>query len=635
LNNYRYGYKKHGYIFVVLFSKNSKCKLKELVNPNKIEEVGECLPLNKPDIRGFYFRKRYVEDILSKGFSVVSYYYKIPGTNMVGKKVSYIALYKPWNWLIGTGYYLKDIGAQFYKEKMSKIWKTGEKVLIAVFLILMSSAGIFLFFFKRINTEFEKIIEFLEGFPNTKYIDTDNFRFSESTFIARKINNLALNVEELSKKQQDMIARYTSVTNYMRSCIIIAEKVEDRIIIKDINRCVQKCMGIEDKDKVIGLDVKEIFGKIPFIVKKFEDVFAHHIVIESIDISKNLKNCGYQRYFQTELFKISEKEAVYIADDITDSVLLYYRSRIEKERLSSLIEDIDVGVVVVNYDMKIMFYNSKVKDIFGLKSENVNYLADLFLDKDTKAEIKSYFDGVVSKEIKCDGCVVEIETFNNNKKWIEITATVDNVNNEPVVVISIKDITYKYLKEKEIEYISLHDELTGLHNRRFFKEELNRLFDPRSYPLAIIIFDINGLKVVNDTLGHTWGDWLIKKVASILKASVRSIDILARIGGDEFVLLMPNTDEDGVKMCIERIRSNLERENQKPDQPYLSVSIGYAIQKGQFSNPDKFFAEADKAMYEEKFSNTRNSELMRIWESVKHLVPDTEKLHTFENFFKR
>ena len=394
-------------------------------------------------------------------------------------------------------------------------------------------------------------------------------------------------------------------------------------------------MGIVEKNKVVGKSIYKFFADFSSITRKFEMVFEDGISIESVDIISNVKNCGYRRYFQSEVFRISANEAVYIADDVTDNVMLYYKNLIERDRLATLIEAVDVGIAIVNFSGKIIFSNSKLLRIFEVDGFEVKRLKDLFLNERSASEMEKYFEGVKDGKISCVGCVLEIETFKNNRKWVEITATVDNINNEPVIILSIKDITYKYLKEKEIEYISLHDDLTGLYNRRFFREELKRLFNERSYPLALVVFDINGLKMVNDVLGHKWGDWLIRKVADILKSSVRSVDLLARIGGDEFVLLMVNTDEEGVERCVSRIKGNLEKENGKENQPYISISIGYAIQNGQFENPDKLFAEADRSMYNEKYSEKRNKELKKIWESILKMKPEGAKLHKLEDFLKR
>jgi len=637
LNNYRYGYKKHGYIFVakLLLNRSPNCRLIPVVNPNRPEIEGKCQSINTPDAKGFYYRKKYISDILKKGYSITEYYYKIPDTDRYGKKISYMAYYKPWNWIIGTGYYIKDIGAQFYHEKMKNLWKTAEMVLIAVLFVLSLLSLIFFVFFGRIKPEIEKIVNFLGKFPLSGTIDTGSFRFKELAFIAEKINEMAKNVRRLTEKQKEIINLYTSITNFMKSCVVVVERKEGDLFIKDINACFQRCMGIKSKDEVLGKRADELFKDVPFILDKIRRTIEDGVTIEAVDVIKNMKGCGFMRYFQSEVFNISENEAVYIADDITDSVTLYYRSMIEQERLSSLIEDLDIGVVVVNHSGKVMFSNSKVRDIFEIYDRKVHSLEDFIVGEDTKARVMSYFDGIVNNNIKCESCVFEIKTFKGNKKWIEITAIKDTINNEPVVVISVKDITYKYLKEKEIEYLSLHDDLTGLYNRRFFREELNRLFNPRSYPLVLVVFDINGLKMVNDILGHRWGDWLIKKVAEILKNSVRAVDVVARIGGDEFVLLMPNTDESGVEVCISRIRKKIEEENSKEGQPYISVSMGYEVQRGQYEDPDKFFAAADRAMYKTKYTENRKEELRKIWESLKKMHPDSLKLHSLEEFLKR
>ncbi len=636
LNKYRYGYKKHGYIFVSLLNnKSTNCKLKSILNPNRPDIVGKCLSLNKPDEKGKYYRKEMVRELLSKGYSVVTYYYKIPNTHEYGRKVSYVFLYKPWNWVIGTGFYLKDAGSEFYQEKLKGLWNTGEKVVIAVFTILALTTLIFFLFFSKIGPEIEYIIKFLEKFPEVKRINSDKFRFFETFFIAEKVNEMAKNVMQITENYEDMITRYYSITNYMKSCLVVVEKKDDDIYIKDVNSCVQKCMGIMRKSEVVGKTIHEFFRQFPSIAKRFEVIFERGISSDAVDIVKNVKNCGYRRYFQSEMFKITEHEAVYIADDITDSVMLYFRNSIERDRLASLIEDVDVGVAIINFEGGVIFFNSKLSNIFEIESFNIRKLKDLFINERTESDFEKHFREIINEKAECSSCVFEIETYRGNRRWIEITAVVDNINNEPVIVMSVKDITYKYLKEKEIEFISLHDDLTELYNRRFFKEELKRFFNKRSYPLSLVIFDINGLKMVNDLLGHSWGDWLIKKMASILKKSVRVVDIPARIGGDEFVLLMVNTDLDGVERCIKRINENLLTENKKDNQPYLSVSIGYAIQNGQFSTPDELFSEADRVMYEKKYSSKRNEELKRIWESIKKINPESIKQHKIEDFLKR
>ena len=117
----------------------------------------------------------------------------------------------------------------------------------------------------------------------------------------------------------------------------------------------------------------------------------------------------------------------------------------------------------------------------------------------------------------------------------------DNDGNYIGFVALSRDITEYRKKEEEIKYLSYHDQLTGLYNRRFYEEELKRLDTTRNLPIAIIMGDVNGLKVVNDSLGHAKGDELLKKVAHAITKGCREGDIVARHGGDEFVVLLPKT----------------------------------------------------------------------------------------------
>lgn len=106
-------------------------------------------------------------------------------------------------------------------------------------------------------------------------------------------------------------------------------------------------------------------------------------------------------------------------------------------------------------------------------------------------------------------------------------------------VVIVSGIFLTKEKQEQIEYLSFHDHLTGLYNHHYFDEELKRLNTPRNLPLSLLIFDVNGLKLTNDAFEHIAGDRLLKKVAQTMQEISRSDDIIARIGGDEFVILLP------------------------------------------------------------------------------------------------
>ena len=176
------------------------------------------------------------------------------------------------------------------------------------------------------------------------------------------------------------------------------------------------------------------------------------------------------------------------------------------------------------------------------------------------------------------------------------------------IVGSSQEVTIRKKYELKLQYLSLHDPLTGLYNRAFFEEEMKRLEASRDYPISIIVADLDGLKTVNDSLGHAKGDQLLKSCAEILSRSLRSSDILARVGGDEFTVLLPNTDLAISRDIVERIRTNIAAYNQqKPELP-LSISIGVATGEEINSPLQEVYKNADDRMYQDKIARRKAAE---------------------------
>jgi diguanylate cyclase (GGDEF)-like protein/PAS domain S-box-containing protein len=153
--------------------------------------------------------------------------------------------------------------------------------------------------------------------------------------------------------------------------------------------------------------------------------------------------------------------------------------------------------------------------------------------------------------------------------------------------------------EEQLRYMSMHDPMTGLYNRAYFEEELLRLAQSRQYPISIIMADTDHLKETNDRLGHAVGDELLRLTAVVLKSVFRSQDVVARIGGDEFCILMPETDETTAQQTLERIRARVALNNlQRPDLS-LGLSLGtYTAQRGE--GLSEALKQADVRMYQNK-----------------------------------
>jgi len=162
-----------------------------------------------------------------------------------------------------------------------------------------------------------------------------------------------------------------------------------------------------------------------------------------------------------------------------------------------------------------------------------------------------------------------------------------------------QDITARKQTETKMEYLGTHDSLTGLYNRTFFDEEMNRLEKGRQFPITIVMADVDDLKKANDDKGHLAGDKLLQRTAQVLNDSFRGDDIAARIGGDEFAVLLPNTNEIAAKEALKRIRNNLKKNNSAETGTDLSISLGIStVEKG--TELKNALQQADKNMYQDK-----------------------------------
>lgn len=166
------------------------------------------------------------------------------------------------------------------------------------------------------------------------------------------------------------------------------------------------------------------------------------------------------------------------------------------------------------------------------------------------------------------------------------------------VLVALEDVTARHKAEEYLRYLGTHDVLTGLYNRMYFQEELKRLEGGRRYPISILVADLDRLKVVNDTLGHKAGDRLIRRAAEVLQAGFRQEDVVARIGGDEFAVIMPQTDDKTAAEAIERLHTLCRLNNKFYGKPLLEMSLGVAT--AEQGNIERIVHIADNAMYNDK-----------------------------------
>jgi diguanylate cyclase (GGDEF)-like protein len=193
--------------------------------------------------------------------------------------------------------------------------------------------------------------------------------------------------------------------------------------------------------------------------------------------------------------------------------------------------------------------------------------------------------------------------------YLELTAVNlmedDNIRG---VLINYSDITKRKIREQEILYLIQHDSLTGLYNRTHY-EMVKELLDTKEHlPLSIIVGDINGLKIINDSLGHSEGDKLLITISKIIEKCCRPGDIIARMGGDEFNILLPNTKSDEAMEVIHRINRECEEYNRKisGDLYHLSISLGYSTRDTLVETIENTQKIAEDFMYKRKLLEGRS-----------------------------
>jgi|GEM_PF-752470 len=367
-----------------------------------------------------------------------------------------------------------------------------------------------------------------------------------------------------------------------------------------VNKKFEEQTGLK-AENVIGKRVLEILPETePYWINAYGKVSLTGEPMHYENYSSEIN-----RWFKVSAYSPKPKQVAVLVDDITERKKMENDLYLEKEQFKTTLLSLGEGVISTDAFGNIVVMNKvaahltdwqveeatgkNVNEVFQIKKEiSEDIISDLVQKVLTTNRIFGPADHIV------------LLSKSGNKFPIEVTASSIKGKRGDItgVVIVFNDISERREKEKQIEYLSFHDALTGLYNRRYLEETLKRLDVKRNLPLSIMILDVNGLKLTNDAFGHAAGDELLIQVSNALRNVCREDEIIGRIGGDEFSIVLPHTSYNAADRIKERILEEIEL--LKDSKVVISLAIGCATKTSLETNINDIRNEADNKMYKNK-----------------------------------
>jgi len=373
------------------------------------------------------------------------------------------------------------------------------------------------------------------------------------------------------------------------------------LIVSDIN--MPKMDGL----KMCSL-IKDINKNIPIVITS-----AHndpHFLNKAIQIGISTYAMKPIDLYQLVESMIKAIEPIYLKNQLAQlKISLESRVDTEIQKIKSILDAQD-NIIILSNKETINIVNKRFLEFFKVDSieefiNSYNSIFDLFIkeygfiSKDILSKNDSYYEFI--KNLAEVDSVIKIKNSQNEDRIF--TINIDNYDeSNDFYVVSLTDITEIKEKSNLLEYQASHDTLTGLFNRNKFNsllgKEIRRSSRYRNN-LSLILFDIDFFKIVNDEYGHQIGDEVLKEIAKLITQNVREHDTIVRWGGEEFLLLLPETDLKGASIVAEKIRITIYKQSLTKFKLNITASFGVSILKDD-DTEESFISRSDEALYEAK-----------------------------------
>lgn len=400
-------------------------------------------------------------------------------------------------------------------------------------------------------------------------------------------------------------------------------------------------------ESITGLKAVNIIGKtagevLPGIEPTWIDKYAEVVLLGKTLIFEDYSRV-LEKYFRVIAYPYTKNQFVVIADDITERKKIQdelvdaeIRAQESLDRLKLVMDNLPIGIAVNSVKPAVYFeyMNSNFPEFYGTTRDSLinaqDFFKEVYENEETREDIKRrVLEGIESgnpKFMHWDN----IPIMKHGKITRYVTAQNISIPNSSNFISMVEDVTERKQKEEKIIYTSEHDFLTDLHNRRYYFDQFKYLNKPQFYPLGLMMLDVNGLKILNDAFGHQAGDEALIMIGNMLKEVFEVKDIISRIGGDEFTVLLPNTKTETLQAYKEKL---VEIVKTKPIlQIELSLAVGYELITSISANIDEIQKLAENGMYAHKSvigTSVRSKAISAILETLTDKY-DTEKRHSVE-----
>lgn len=409
-------------------------------------------------------------------------------------------------------------------------------------------------------------------------------------------------VERIILKKREW---YRILVNSINDAIFVYETSDDNKVGKttSVNDAACEMLGYT-QEELLAMTPIEIDGEqaLQALEKKGAVVFENSLV----------KKDGSQIPVEisTRLFNFDEKHLfLSIARDITERKLAEAKLKASEARFRQVVENIREVLWLTDLETEqILYVNPAYEAIWGRTCQSLYDNPGSFIDSvhpDDKKRIIKAFKNVWLKGENFDQ-VYRIVLPNEEIKWVYARALLVNNNGDSKRLVGIaEDITLRKEMEEKLNLLAMTDALTGINNRySFFEKGEKEVLRYQRYqrPLAVLMIDIDNFKKFNDTYGHATGDVVLKELAANCSQRIRKTDIIGRIGGEEFAIILVETNKKQALAIGEKLRISIEQMKVRFGEGELkfTVSIGITVSQKSDNSLENLLKRADAALYEAK-----------------------------------